>query len=135
MMKTVTASLARALAWVRTSDYRIVLWPLVSLAVLVAVYSTVFELLMAREDRSYSWLTGLYWTLTTMSTLGYGDITFDSQAGQIFSILVLLSGFVTFLVLLPFLAGRLVFGPWMDRRESEIGRAAWRVRGERGDVG
>src|SRR5690625_2389999 len=118
MMKTVTASLARALAWVRTSDYRIVLWPLVSLAVLVAVYSTVFDLLMAREDRSYSWLTGLYWTLTTMSTLGYGDITFDSQAGQIFSILVLLSGLVTFLVLLPFLAGRLVFGPWMDRRES-----------------
>lgn len=133
MMKTLTASLARALDWLRTSDYRVVLWPLASLAVLVAVYSYAFITLMAAEDRSYGWATALYWTLTTMSTLGYGDITFQSQAGQIFSIVVMLSGFVSFLVLLPFLAGRLVFGPWMDRRESA--RAPRRVSGDlRGHV-
>ena len=45
---------------------------------------------MVYEGRSYSWITGFYWTLTTMSTLGFGDITFTSDIGKIFSVVVLL---------------------------------------------
>jgi hypothetical protein len=39
----------------------------------------------------HSWITGLYWTLTAI-TLGFGDITFHSDLGRGFTILVLLSG-------------------------------------------
>jgi voltage-gated potassium channel len=60
--------------------------------VMVTVFSTVFHSLMEYEDREYSWPTSVYWTLTTMTTLGFGDITFESDAGRIFSVVVLLSG-------------------------------------------
>jgi voltage-gated potassium channel len=43
------------------------------------------------EGQRHSWLTGLYWTLTVMSTLGFGDITFTSHTGRAFSVVVLLS--------------------------------------------
>jgi hypothetical protein len=59
-------------------------------------------MLMLYEGRQYSWVTGFYWTLTTMSTLGFGDITFHSDAGRLFSVVVLLSGIVFLLVMLPF---------------------------------
>ena len=50
---------------------------LLLLVVLVALYSVAFHYIMEYEGRTdYSWITGLYWTLTVMSTLGFGDITF-----------------------------------------------------------
>ena len=49
---------------------------------IVAVYSILFHLLMMREDRDYTWVTGIYWTLTVMSTLGFGDITFEGDLGR-----------------------------------------------------
>src|SRR5699024_11482794 len=55
-------------------------------ALMVALYSVVFTLLMAQEGGGHSWATAVYWTITTMSTLGYGDITFDSDAGRLFSL-------------------------------------------------
>ena len=69
---------------------------------IVAVYSILFHLLMMREDRDYTWVTGIYWTLTVMSTLGFGDITFEGDLGRAFSICVLITGTVYLLVLLPF---------------------------------
>jgi len=86
-------------------------------AVVVTAYSAVFHALMAREDRSYSWATSIYWTLTTMTTLGFGDITFTSDAGRIFSVVVLLSGSALLLVLLPFVFIQFLFLPWMAERE------------------
>lgn len=74
-----------------------------ALALFVSLSSFLFHLFMAREGRSYSWLTGLYWTLTVMSTLGLGDITFTSDAGRLFTMVVLVSGVGFFLVLLPLL--------------------------------
>jgi voltage-gated potassium channel len=67
----------------------------------VAAYSVLFHVFMAREGYTYSWVTGLYWTITVMSTLGLGDITFTSDVGRVFTLLVLLSGVVFLLVLLP----------------------------------
>lgn len=57
---------------------------------------------MAYEGREESWVTGFYWTLTVMSTLGFDDITFESDLGRIFSSIVLLSGIIFMLVILPF---------------------------------
>ena len=84
------------------------------LAGMVTVYSVVFHFLMAYEGREHSWLTGFYWTLTVMTTLGFGDITFNSDPGRAFSILVLLSGVVFFLTLLPFTFIKFFYAPWIE---------------------
>jgi voltage-gated potassium channel len=85
--------------------------------VMVTVFSALFHELMDSEGRSYSWPTSVYWTLTTMTTLGFGDITFESDAGRIFSIVVLLSGSTFLLVMLPFVFIQFVFLPWMAERQ------------------
>src|SRR5690606_6990293 len=54
-----------------------------------------------------------------------GDITFHSDAGRIFSVVVLVSGTLFILVLLPFAFIQFVFMPWMARRDAE--RAPRRV--------
>jgi hypothetical protein len=61
---------------------------------MVTLYSISFHLLMLREGHEHSWLTGLYWTLTVMSTLGFGDITFHTDLGRMFSMAVLVSGLI-----------------------------------------
>lgn len=96
---------------------RLMAYLLGALVVVVAIYSTIFHALMEREGQSHSWPTAVYWTLVTMSTLGFGDITFQSDAGRIFSVVVLLSGAVFILVLLPFAFIQFVFVPWMEARQ------------------
>ncbi|MEE9149305.1 MAG: NAD-binding protein, partial [Candidatus Tectomicrobia bacterium] len=71
--------------------------------VIILLYSVLFQVFMAREGQDYSWVTGLYWTLTVMSTLGFGDITFQSDIGRLFTIGVLSSGVVFLLIFLPLL--------------------------------
>jgi len=84
------------------------------LAVLVAIYSVLFHFIMLYEDKEYSWITGLYWTLTVMSTLGFGDITFVSDLGKAFSLVVLLSGVLLLLVMLPFTFIQFFYAPWLE---------------------
>jgi Trk K+ transport system NAD-binding subunit len=97
----------------------------VVMLVMITVYSVAFHLLMAAEGQQHSWLTGFYWTLTVMSTLGFGDITFRSDAGRAFSILVMVSGVVLLLIVLPFAFIQLFFAPWLEARQA--GRAPRRV--------
>lgn len=84
-----------------------------TLGLLVTSCAIIFQLLMAYEGQHHSFVTGLYWTLSTMSTLGYGDITFTTDLGRIYSIVVLLSGIIYMLVLLPFTFIELFYEPWM----------------------
>jgi Trk K+ transport system NAD-binding subunit len=84
------------------------------LASMVAAYSIVFHFLMTLEGKEFSWVTGFYWTLTVMTTLGFGDITFEGDIGRLFSILVLLSGVIFMLILLPFTFIRFFLAPWME---------------------
>src|ERR671914_3138100 len=87
------------------------------LATLVTVYAFLFHVIkLNAENELHSWITGFYWTLVVMTTLGFGDITFTSDAGRIFSIIVLLSGVVFLLVMLPFLFIRLFYAPWLEAR-------------------
>lgn len=85
---------------------------------LVTGFAIIFQILMAYEGQAHSWITGLYWTLSTMSTLGYGDITFTSDLGRLFSVLVLLSGMIFLLVLLPFTFIELFYEPWIESRAA-----------------
>ena len=93
---------------------RILSWMLGILLLFVALYSVLFHVVMEREGQSHSWLTAIYWTVVTMSTLGFGDITFESDLGRSFSVLVLLSGSVFILVLLPFTFIQFVLVPWIE---------------------
>lgn len=74
----------------------------------------LFHVIMLYEGREFSWVTGFYWTLTVMSTLGFGDITFTTDAGLLFTILVLLSGVVFFLIMLPFTFIQFFYAPWLE---------------------
>ncbi len=80
----------------------------------IVVYSVIFHMVMLQEGQVHSWITGLYWTLTVMTTLGFGDIIFTSDLGRLFSILVLLSGIVLLLIMLPFTFIRLFYAPWLE---------------------
>ena len=90
---------------------------LVFLGLLITAYAVVFHVIMLYvEGQAHSWLTGFYWTLVVMTTLGFGDVTFASDAGRVFSVVVLLSGVVFLLVMLPFLFIRLFYTPWLEAR-------------------
>ena len=82
----------------------------------VALSSVVFHGLMEREERGgdYQWFDGIYWTMVTMTTLGYGEITFNSGWGKLFSIGVMLFGMMSMLVILPFAFIRFAYEPWME---------------------
>jgi Trk K+ transport system NAD-binding subunit len=91
---------------------------LLVLAAMVLVYAVLFHAIMAMEGRDFSWISGFYWTLTVMSTLGFGDITFESDLGRIFSMLVLVSGTVFLLVLFPFIVIQFFWAPWMEAQAA-----------------
>lgn len=82
--------------------------------VIITVFSIVFHVLMLRENQEFSWITGFYWTLTVMSTLGFGDITFHTDLGRLFSMCVLLTGTFFMLILLPFTFIQFFYAPWMQ---------------------
>ena len=95
------------------------------LMLLIALYSFIFHMIMLYEGRDHSWVTGIYWTLTVMTTLGFGDVTFTSDIGRLFSIVVLLSGIMLLLILLPFMFIRLFYAPWLEAQvRSKAPRAA-----------
>lgn len=90
---------------------------LVFLGLLITAYAVLFHVIMLYvEGQAHSWLTGFYWTLVVMTTLGFGDVTFASDVGRVFSVVVLLSGVVFLLVMLPFLFIRLFYTPWLEAR-------------------
>jgi Trk K+ transport system NAD-binding subunit len=88
-----------------------------TLLALITLYAILFHIIKVQvEGEEHSWITGFYWTLVVMSTLGFGDITFTSDIGRLFSIVVLLSGIVLLLVMLPFTFISLFYAPWLEAR-------------------
>lgn len=91
---------------------------LIAFAVMVFVFTLIFHWLMELEGQKHSWATGVYWVLVVMSTLGFGDITFQSDLGRLFSVVVLLSGSVFMLILLPFMFIQFFYVPWLDAQAA-----------------
>jgi hypothetical protein len=54
------------------------------------------------NNNAIEWYDGFYWTMVTMSTLGYGDITFSLPLGKFYSLVVMLFGMFSMFVILPF---------------------------------
>jgi Trk K+ transport system NAD-binding subunit len=84
------------------------------MAASITVFTVLFHGIMLAEGQDHSWLTGLYWTLTVMSTLGFGDITFHSDLGRAFTLVVLLYGIVMLLIVAPFTFIRSFYAPWLE---------------------
>ncbi len=99
-------------------NIRALLRLLLLLAVFIIAYTVLFHVLMELEGQEHSWITGLYWTFTVMTTLGFGDITFQSDIGRLFSVVVLLSGVIFLLVLLPFTFIQFFYAPWMEAQQQ-----------------
>ncbi|MEF8823982.1 MAG: NAD-binding protein [Desulfohalobiaceae bacterium] len=99
-------------------NVRVLLKFLLVLVLLILLYSFLFHQIMQLEGREYSWPASIYWTLTVMTTLGFGDITFTTDLGRIFSVLVLLSGVVFLLVMLPFTFIQFFYAPWLEAQEN-----------------
>lgn len=92
------------------------------LFLLVFLFSLLFLLLTRSEGRDYSWFACVYWTVTTMSTLG-NPIVLQSDAGRLLTLLTLFSGIVIFMLLLPFILIRLIYTPWLEAsRQSRVPR-------------
>ncbi|GIW72747.1 MAG: potassium transporter TrkA [Planctomycetota bacterium] len=114
-MKTIGAQVASFLRQRETrQNLRILLKLFAVLGVTIALFSIAFHFLMLYEDKEYSWFTGVYWTLVVMTTLGFGDITFHTDLGRVFSVVVLLTGVFWLLILLPFAFIRFFYGPWLE---------------------
>ena len=77
----------------------------------VLLFSVGFQVLMELEGQEHSWWSAIYWTVVTMTTLGFGDIVFESDLGRMYSVVVLFAGAVLILVLLPFTFIQLVYLP------------------------
>ncbi|HMA84062.1 MAG TPA: NAD-binding protein [Desulfosalsimonadaceae bacterium] len=87
----------------------------VFLITVVLIYAVIFHwIMLAVEKEEHSFVTGIYWALTVMSTLGFGDITFHSDIGRAFSIVVLISGIILLLIVLPFAFIRYFYAPWLE---------------------
>lgn len=97
----------------KTNIKRLIRFVLILFAMIIA-YGILFHEIMEYEGQKHSWVTGFYWTLTTMTTLGFGDITFTSDIGRVFSVLVLVSGVISLLIMLPFTFIEFFYAPWME---------------------
>lgn len=87
------------------------------LASLILVYALMFDFLMWRlESRDFSLMASIYWVITVMTTLGFGDITFQSDLGYLFANIVTISGVLFMLIILPFTMISLFLAPWIEQR-------------------
>jgi len=80
---------------------------LIAFGVIVTVFTLCFHLVMGVEGQNHDLVSGVYWTISTMTTLGLGDIVFTSAAGRMLTVTVVLTGIVYFLIFIPFMLIRL----------------------------
>lgn len=81
----------------------------------IFLFAFIFKYLKLNiEGEDYTFFASFYWVLTTMTTLGYGDIIFNSDFGRIFSIFVLVFGVVLIFIGLPYFFISFIIGPWIE---------------------
>jgi voltage-gated potassium channel len=130
-VKLITSTLSMLSAPHVRGSLRALVRVLVAFLVAVAIFSIGFDALMEMEGQEHSWWSSVYWTIVTMTTLGFGDITFETDLGRMYSVVVLLTGSLLILVLLPFTFIQYVYVPWRDalRRASAPRELPERTRG------
>jgi voltage-gated potassium channel len=122
-MSKAIGAVSAALTAESGSGVRALVRLVVLLTVSVGLAAAGFLAIMAREGQEHSIAAAIYWTVVTMSTLGYGDVVFTSDLGRLYAVLVLVVGAVLILVLLPFTFIQLVYLPWRAAaREAQAPR-------------
>jgi Trk K+ transport system NAD-binding subunit len=117
-MKLIFSELLHLITKKQEQNIKILLKFFLVLIAMIIIYSVLFHFLMISENREFSWITAFYWTLTVMSTLGFGDITFATDLGKLFSIIVLISGIVFLLTMLPFTFIQFFYLPWLEAQSK-----------------
>ena len=86
------------------------------LVLFVFCYMQIYTKLMSEElgGVEIGWVEAFYWVLTTMSTLGYGDITFSGDIGRLFSMIVMFTGVFYLFIVLPFVFMEFLYKPFME---------------------
>lgn len=116
-MKTISAELAYFLRGRARQNLKLLLYYSIFLLLLILAYASIFRYLMLHlEGREFSFIAGIYWAITVMTTLGFGDITFHTDIGYAFAALVTVSGVVFLLIILPFGLVSLFLAPWIEQR-------------------
>jgi voltage-gated potassium channel len=88
-------------------DYYILLFLAITV---VTVGTVVFHLL-----EKWSWIDSLYFTITTLATVGYGDLTPTTPVGKIVAVIFVISGVGIFLAFL-----NKVMEQRVERRERRL---------------
>lgn len=115
-MKTVATGLAYFVRRQAVQNLRLLLLYCTFLVTMVVGYAFLFRYLMLHlEGREFSLIASIYWTITVMTTLGFGDITFHSDPGFVFASLVTISGVVFLLIFLPFILISMFVAPWLQQ--------------------
>jgi len=79
---------------------------------LILVCLTVLSgTLFYRSIEGWGWIDSVYFSVATISTVGYGDLTPQSDIGKIFTIFYMLVGIGLFVALVTQLARSLVVAP------------------------
>ena len=117
-MKLIFSELLHLITKKQERNIKILMKFFLLLIAMVTIYSVLFHFLMIFENREFSWITGVYWTFTVMSTLGFGDITFATDLGKLFSIIVLLTGIVFLLTMLHFTCIQFFYLPWLEAQSK-----------------
>ena len=116
-MKSIASELAYFLRGRARQNLKLLLTYCAFLAGLILIYAFIFRYMMLHiEGREFSMIAGIYWTITVMTTLGFGDITFHTDLGYIFATLVTVSGVIFLLIILPFGMVSLFIAPWIEDR-------------------
>ncbi len=103
------------------------------LIVMLLVSGTVFY----STVEGWRWLDSLYFSIITLSTVGYGDLSPKTDIGKIFTIVYIMVGLGLFVALVRFIADDMLAhrkARKMHKREAENGDTA-NIAGEDGKPG
>ncbi len=116
-MKSIAGQLAYFVRGRARQNLKVLFLYFVFLTALILAYSSIFRYLMWNvEGREFSFIAGVYWAITVMTTLGFGDITFSTDIGYFFAAVVTISGVFFLLIILPFGMVSLFLAPWIEHR-------------------
>ena len=87
------------------------LWRAAFLSVLVVIYSTISEYLIENPIASsgiHSLFESLWWTMQTITTVGYGDVTIIGTYGKLNAMIIMIFGIGSFSFLLVSIAAEIL---------------------------
>lgn len=76
----------------------------------VVLLTLLSATLFYRNVEGWGWLDALYFSVATMSTVGYGDLTPVTTAGKVFTIIYIFVGIGLFVALVSQIANALIKG-------------------------